>query len=162
MANNLSTFSTSFIELDYLPSAVSSITWIFAFFCVFNIASCNFCGKTKTNNYNSDHLGPKTFNSQNPRQNSITFTWIAFSVELSGISHGNAKDDDFGFVDTQPGLVDGHGLIFLKNNYLLACLCKKRNIKTGYLYNHLWAYGRREPSKIQKMYIPGNKIAKIG
>lgn len=45
---------------------------------------------------------------------------MAFSEAPSGISHGNAKDDDFGFVDTQPGLVDGHGLIFLKHNSLSA------------------------------------------
>lgn len=41
-------------------------------------------------------------------------TWIALSAEFSGIVQGKSKDDDFGFVDTQPGLVDGQGLIFLQ------------------------------------------------
>jgi hypothetical protein len=39
------------------------------------------------------------------------------SEEFSGIVSGNANDDDFGFVDIQPGLIDGQGLIFLKNKY---------------------------------------------
>jgi hypothetical protein len=34
-------------------------------------------------------------------------------VAFSGTSHGEAKDADFGFVEMQPGFVDGHGLIFL-------------------------------------------------
>jgi len=42
-------------------------------------------------------------------------TWIAFSVSFSGILHGNENDEDCGFVETQPGFVDGQGLIFLQH-----------------------------------------------
>lgn len=44
---------------------------------------------------------------------------MALFAEFSGIVHGNANEDDFGFVDTQPGFVDGQGLIFLQNTYHL-------------------------------------------
>lgn len=43
----------------------------------------------------------------------ISLTWMAFSIEFSGIVQGNAKDEDCAFVDTQPGFIDGQGLIFL-------------------------------------------------
>lgn len=43
-------------------------------------------------------------------------TWIALSLEFSGIVHGNANDDDFGFDEIQPGFVDGQGLIFLQEH----------------------------------------------
>jgi hypothetical protein len=41
------------------------------------------------------------------------------SEEFSGILNGNANDDDLGFVDTQPGFVDGQGLIFLQEQTIL-------------------------------------------
>lgn len=44
-------------------------------------------------------------------------TWIASSEEFEGISQGNEKDDDLGFVDIQPGLIDGQGLIFLQEKW---------------------------------------------
>ena len=47
-------------------------------------------------------------------------TWIALSEEFSGIVQGKANDDDFGFVDTQPGFVDGQGLIFLQTHDILS------------------------------------------
>jgi len=31
------------------------------------------------------------------------------------MSQGKEKDDDLGFVDIQPGLIDGQGLIFLQD-----------------------------------------------
>lgn len=40
---------------------------------------------------------------------------MALSDSFSGISQGNANDDDLGFVDIQPGLIDGQGLIFLQD-----------------------------------------------
>ncbi len=43
-------------------------------------------------------------------------TWIALFEEFSGMLQGNANDEDFGFVDTQPGFIDGQGLIFLQEN----------------------------------------------
>lgn len=47
-------------------------------------------------------------------------TWIALPEEFSGIVQGKANDDDFGFVDTQPGFVDGQGLIFLQEHNIFS------------------------------------------
>lgn len=47
-------------------------------------------------------------------------TWIALPEEFSGIVQGKANDDDFGFVDTQPGFVDGQGLIFLQKHNIFS------------------------------------------
>lgn len=60
----------------------------------------------------------------------ILKTWIALSEEFSGIVNGNAKDDDFGFVDIQPGFVDGQGLIFLQqhNTFCIVIDNKKWNL----------------------------------
>lgn len=45
-----------------------------------------------------------------------TWTTSSDDGEFLGTIHGNAKDkEDMGFVDTQRGFVDGHGLIFLQN-----------------------------------------------
>lgn len=41
-------------------------------------------------------------------------TWIAFCKELSGIVHGKAKEEDLGLLETQPGFMEGQGLIFLE------------------------------------------------
>lgn len=39
---------------------------------------------------------------------------MALSELFSGIVQGNANEVDFGFVDTQPGFIDGQGLILLQ------------------------------------------------
>ena len=49
----------------------------------------------------------------------VSKTWTALSEYFSGIVNGNANDEDFGFVETQPGLIDGQGLIFLQKCYTL-------------------------------------------
>ena len=46
-------------------------------------------------------------------------TWTALSTDFSGILQGNAKDDDCGLLETHPGLLAGHALIFLQiENFL--------------------------------------------
>lgn len=47
-------------------------------------------------------------------QLTIKQTWREASTSVWGIIHGKENDDDFGFVEMQPGFADGHGLIFLK------------------------------------------------
>lgn len=49
----------------------------------------------------------------------VSKTWTALFEYFSGILNGNANDEDFGFVETQPGLIDGQGLIFLQKCYTL-------------------------------------------
>lgn len=41
------------------------------------------------------------------------------SEESPSILHGNEKLDDLGLLDTQPGFIEGQGLIFLQPNYML-------------------------------------------
>lgn len=51
-------------------------------------------------------------------------TWKTLSTKFSRIVQGKLKDDDFGFVDTQPRLVNGQGIIFLQETLW-------RKIQTG-------------------------------
>ena len=68
---------------------------------------------------------------------------MALSEKFSGILHGNANDDDFGFEDIQPGFIDGHGLIFLsKNKYV-------KNNK----YIHITVQNEQNPYRGKKLKI---------
>lgn len=67
----------------------------------------------KENYEQSQHEIIKIHNAFWTPSNSLE-TWIALSTEFSGTVQGKSKDDDFGFVDMQPGFIDGQGLIFLQ------------------------------------------------
>jgi len=54
-------------------------------------------------------------------------TWRAFSAEPAGICHGNWKLEDFGFVETHPGLNDGQALIFLQHQKNWSYVHKSKN-----------------------------------